>query len=206
MDRVTRHRRDLLSVVGASLSAVAIGGTAGCLDTAAGDGPQGPTGTPATLSCADDNFVRLSPPVTEPVATRAVETSATSLELSTEGTAETYGQSFRLVLRNTGDQPVTTRGEHAYAIQRETEAGWRDVRGTTGDSTSDPVSTLTGDPRPLAAGDTYSWSFELTEAGIAAASPVDELEVCPPLGPGSHRFVYWGLPASSVAVEFELIG
>jgi len=200
---VTRHRRDLLSVVGASLSAVVIGGTAGCLDTAAGDGPQGPTGTPATLSCADDDFVRLSPPVTEPVTMRTVETSATSLELSTEGTAETYGQSLRLVLRNTGDQPATTRGEHAYAIQRETEAGWREVRGTTAETAPD----LAGDPQTLTAGDTYSWSFELTEAGIAAAGPGDELSVCPPLGPGAHRFVYWGLDASpSVAVEFDLIG
>ena len=190
-------------MVGVTLSTAVLGGAAGCLDTAAGDGPQGPTGTPATLSCTDDDFVRLSPPVGDSVVTRAVETSATSIELSTEGTAETYGQSLRLVLRNTGDQPATTRGEQAYAIQRETEAGWRDVRGTTAETTPD----LAGDTQTLAGGDTYSWSFELTEAGIAAAGPGEDLDVCPPLGPGSHRFVYWGLPGSaSVAVEFELIG
>ena len=199
---MTRHRRELLSAAGVTLSAAVLGGTAGCLDTAAGDGPQGPTGTPATLTCAADDFVRLSPPVAEPVATRTVETSTTSLELSTEGAAETYGQSLRLVLRNTGDRPATTRGEHAYAIQRETEAGWRDVRGTTAETPPD----LAGDLQTLAAGDTISWSFELTEAGIVAAGPSDELDVCPPLGPGSHRFVYWGLQSSSVAVEFELVG
>ncbi|WP_435161690.1 hypothetical protein [Halorubrum sp. SY-15] len=200
---MTRHRRELLSTVGVTLSTAVLGGVAGCLDTAAGDGPQGPTGTPATLSCADDDFVRLSPPVGDSIVTRTVETSSTSLELATEGTAETYGQSLRLVLRNAGDQPATTRGEHAYAIQRETAAGWRDVRGTTAETAPD----LAGDPQTLAGGDTYSWSFELTEAGIAAASPGEAVDVCPPLGPGSHRFVYWGLPASpSVAVEFDLIG
>ena len=46
-------RRALLSSVGTA-GTIAV---AGCLDFAAGDGPQGPEGTPATLTCEDDAFV-----------------------------------------------------------------------------------------------------------------------------------------------------
>jgi len=200
---VTRSRRELLAAAGTALGTAVVGATAGCLDTAAGDGPQGPEGTPATLSCADESFDRLTPPIDQPVASQTTETSATSLELSAEGTAETYGQSIRLVLRNTGDQSAATRGEHAYAIQRETTAGWLEVRGTT-DGTD---ATLPTTESPLAAGDAYSWTIELTEAAMEASVPNRELAVCPPLGAGTHRFVYWGLAdGPPIGIEFKLVG
>lgn len=216
---MTRSRRELLCRAGTVAVAVGATAAAGCLDAAAGDGPQGPGGTPETLMCPDEGFVRLEAPFEGPVESRTIETDgaddagtdggdggregSTRLELSTEGTAETYGQSLRLVLRNTGDGSVDTRGEHAYSIQRETGEGWLDVRGsTTGEAVDLPSEDDT-----LEAGDTYSWSVDLQESAIASAVPDRELAVCPPLGPGSHRFVYWGiLDAPPVGIEFDLVG
>ncbi|SMO36347.1 hypothetical protein [Halorubrum cibi] len=198
-----RSRRELLCRAGTVV--LAVGATAGCLDAAAGDGPQGPAGTPETLSCSEDGFVRLDTPFEEPVASRTVEPegTGTTVELSAEGTAETYGQPIRLVLRNTGDDSVGTRGEHAYSVQRRTGEGWVDVRGsTTGEAVDLPV-----EDDALDAGDTYSWSIDLEESTIASAVPDRELGVCPPLGPGPHRFVYWGIvEAPPIGIEFELIG
>jgi len=197
-----RTRRDLLAR--ATVIATAGGvGIAGCLDFAAGDGPLGPDGTPATLSCSEDGFVRLAQPFEDPIEGTTVDTPDTRLELSAEGTSETYGQSLRLVLRNTGDEPATVRGEHAYSVQRETGDGWLDVRG----STTDEAVELPQSETALSAGSSYSWSLTLDEESLATAVPDLELDVCPALGPGTHRFVYWGIAdAPPLGVEFELVG
>lgn len=198
-----RTRRDLLASGAATLTAVGSIGTAGCLDFAAGDGPQGPDETPVTLSCVDEGFVRLDQPFDEPVEETTVETPETRFELSAEGTAETYGQSLRLVLRNTGNGTGTVLGEYAYSVQRETGEGWLDVRGsTTGESVDLPQAETT-----VESGSSFSWSITLREDALASAVPDRDLAVCPPLGPGTHRFVYWGLvDAPPIGVEFELVG
>mgnify|MGYP007131712986 CR=1 FL=1 len=192
-------RRDALAGSALALSVA----TAGCLDFAAGDGPQGPEGTPATLTCEDDAFVRLEQPFEASVTETLVETDDTTVELSTEGTAETYGQSLRLVLRNTGNAAAATLGESAYSIQRETGEGWLEVRGsTTGEAVELPRSESSLDTSSA-----YSWDVTLTEAGIADAVDGVDLAVCPPLGPGTYRFVYWGLvDAPPIGAEFELVG
>jgi len=196
-----RTRRDLLARTGATLAAAGAAGVAGCLDFAAGDGPQGPEGIPETLTCEDDEFVRLAQPFEGEVEGTFVETAGTTLELSSEGNSETYGQPLRLVLRNTGDEPVTALGRHAYSIQRETGEGWLDVRGSPA---GEPVEL----PRSEESfGGTYSWSIDLEEGAIASAVPDLDLVVCPSLGPGTYRFVYWGIvDAPPLGAQFELIG
>lgn len=198
-----RSRRELLATAGATAAAIGTTSLAGCLDFAAGAGPQGPEGTPETLSCADDGFVRLDQPFEEPVAERTTETPETTFELSIEGVSETYGQEIRLVLSNAGSEPASTLGKYAYSLQRETASGWADVRGsTTGEAASLPQARETLDPTGG-----YTWALTLDEASIADAVPDRELDVCPPLGPGTHRFVYWGVTdGSPVGVEFELVG
>jgi len=198
-----RTRRDLLARTGATLAAAGAVGAAGCLDFAAGDGPQGPEGIPQTLSCEDEGFVRLAQPFEGETAGSLVEVGETTVELSSEGNSETYGQSIRLVLRNTGDEPVTALGRHAYSLQRETAEGWLDVRGsTTGETVELPRSEETFDSTGA-----YSWSIDLEETAIASAVPDLDLSVCPPLGPGTYRFVYWGVvDAPPLSAQFELIG
>ena len=198
-----RTRRDLLARTGATFAAAGAAGVAGCLDFAAGDGPQGEEGTPETLSCEDDEFVRLAQPFEGEVAGTLVEVGETTVELSSEGNSETYGQPIRLVLRNTGDEPATVLGRHAYSLQRETAEGWLDVRGsTTGEAVELPRSEESFDSTGA-----YSWSIDLDEAAIASAVPDLDLSVCPPLGPGTYRFVYWGVvDAPPLSAQFELIG
>lgn len=198
-----RTRRELLARTGAALAATGAVGAAGCLDFAAGDGPQGPAGVPETLACDDEGFVRLDQPFEDAVEGTLVEVDGTTLELSSEGNSETYGQSLRLVLRNTGEEPATALGRHAYSIQRETGSGWLDVRGsTTGEAVELPRSEET-----LGQSGAYSWSIDLTETAIASAVPDRDLAVCPPLGPGTYRFVYWGIVgAPPLGAQFELIG
>ncbi|MDZ5812695.1 hypothetical protein U4E84_15220 [Halorubrum sp. AD140] len=198
-----RTRRDLLATTATTFTAVGSLGVAGCLDFAAGDGPQGPEGTPDTLACEDDEFVRLAQPFEGSVEGTLVEAAGTTLELSAEGNSETYGQSLRLVLRNTGEESAATRGEHAYSLQRDTAEGWLDVRGSrTGESVELPRSEETLDPDG-----SYSWSIDLEEEAIATAVPDLDLAVCPPLGSGRYRFVYWGIvDAPPLGAEFDLIG
>ncbi len=199
---MNRSRRDVLAAGGA-IAALSAASLAGCLDFAAGDGAQGPDGTPETLSCADEAFVRLEAPIEEPVAERTLNVEGASVELSIEGTSETYGNSLRIALRNAGDGAVTARGEHAYALQRETGAGWQDVRGSpSGEPAELPVAEESVAPNA-----TYNWNLTLREDALAEVVPDVELAVCPALGPGTHRFVYWGLvDAPPVGIEFELVG
>jgi len=203
MGRMKRTRRDLLATSAGTLTAAGSVGVAGCLDFAAGDGPQGPEGVPETLTCEDDAFARLTAPFDEPVEGTIVDAGGTRFELATEGNAETYGQSMRLVFRNTGDEPATVLGKHAYSFQRQTGEGWLDVRGSpTGEAVELPRIEETLDPSGA-----YIWSIDLEEAVIASAVPDRELAVCPPLGPGTYRFVYWGIPdAPPLGAEFELVG
>jgi hypothetical protein len=192
-------RRDVLAGSALALSTA----TAGCLDFAAGDGPQGPEGTPATLRCPDESFARLDRSFDASIAGARAETADTAVELATEGATETYGQSLRLVLRNAGDAPAATLGPDAYAVQRETGEGWLDVRGSpTGEAVS-----LAAPESSLATSSAYSWDLTLTESGLADAVDGVELAVCPPLGPGTYRFVYWGLvDGPPIGAEFELVG
>ena len=196
-----RTRRDLLATSAATLTAVGSVGVAGCLDFAAGDGPQGPEGVPETLTCEDDAFVRLTAPYDVPVEGTVVDAAGTRFELSAEGNAETYGQSMRLVFRNTGGDPATVLGKHAYSFQRETSEGWLDVRGSpTGETVELPreEETLTS---------AYIWDLDLEEAAIASAVPDRDLTVCPPLGAGTYRFVYWGIvDGPPLGAEFKLVG
>lgn len=203
---MTRTRRDLLVTTRRAIAAAGVGAAAagaGCLDFTAGDGPQGPSGTPPELTCPDAEFARLAVPFEESVEHRTVATAATTVELSTEGTSETYGSTLRLALRNSGDAPATALGEHAYAIQRETETGWQEVRGSP---TGDPVEIPRAE-ESLSPNDGYAWTLRLREAELAEAVPDVDLDVCPPLGAGTHRFVYWGIEnAPPVGIEFELVG
>ncbi|MFC6888930.1 hypothetical protein [Halorubrum trueperi] len=198
-----RTRRDLLATGAATFTVAGSVGVAGCLDFAAGDGPQGPEGTPETLTCEDESFVRLDRPFDGAVDGTVVEAGGTRFELSAEGFSETYGQSIRLVLRNTGDEPARALGEYAYSIQRETGEGWLDVRGsTTGEGVEFPQTEESFGPN-----DAYSWTVDLDEESIATAVPDLDLTVCPPLGPGPYRFVYWGIvDGPPIGSEFELIG
>ncbi|GAB7091776.1 hypothetical protein JCM18237_20470 [Halorubrum luteum] len=201
-----RTRRDLLAATRRALVGTGVGaaaGVAGCLDFTAGDGPQGPAGTPAELTCPDAEFVRLDTPFEGPVDDRTTATPVTTVELSTEGTSETYGSTLRLALRNTGTAPATTLGEHAYAIQRDTGRGWQEVRGSLGG----PPVDLPRTEESLSPNGGYTWTFRLRETDLSEAVPEVDLDVCPPLGAGTHRFVYWGIEdASPVGIEFELIG
>ncbi|SNR45465.1 hypothetical protein [Halorubrum vacuolatum] len=193
-------RRDLLAGAG---GIVCTGAFAGCLDFTAGEGAAGPEGVPDTLSCADDEFVRLEPPIEEAVADRSAVADGVSVELSAEGTSETYGNSMRLAFRNAGEDDVRTYGEDAYTIQRETEEGWREIRG----STSGETVELPAEEESLSPNSAYNWNLTLREDAIAEAVSGLELTVCPALGPGPHRFVYWGLlDGPPVGVEFQLIG
>jgi hypothetical protein len=198
-----RTRRDLLARTGATLSAAGAAGVAGCLDFAAGDGPQGPAGVPETLSCEDEAFTRLARPFEGEVEGTFVETGETTIELSAEGNSETYGQPVRLALRNTGDEPATALGRYAYSVQRETAEGWLDIRGST---SGEPVE-LPRSEESFASDGAYIWSLDLDEQAIASAVPDLDLTVCPALGPGTYRFVYWGIvDAPPLGAQFELIG
>lgn len=194
-------RRALLRASGVGAAAV----TAGCLDFASGDGPQGPEGTPGSLECSEEGFRRIDPPFDdEDVTFTSAETrDGVRFELAAQGDVETYGNELRLTLRNLEGTETEIGNDEQIAVQRQVAGGWEDVRGTTdGSDVTFPDGTTT-----VGSGGGHSWSLRLREDAIAETLSTAELEVCPPLGPGTHRFVYWGLPGDvAIAREFELIG
>lgn len=205
-------RRALLA---AGLATAGAGAGPGCLDR--GDRPTGPEGVPAMLDCPDDGFRRLDQPVAESavVGSAYPDPSAADprFELAAESATVSYGATARFALRNRSDRPLSTGPRAAFGVQRETEAGWVDVRGTTGGSVDYGDGTVEHIP-----GAGFTWAIELTESGLAATGPGSdesegengdadtELAVCPDLGPGPYRFLYWGLDGGGVAAEFELVG
>ncbi|MFA9516496.1 hypothetical protein ACERIT_04655 [Halopenitus sp. H-Gu1] len=195
-------RRDLLATMG---TAGALG-VAGCLDFAAGEGPQGPDGEIDDLRCDESGFHRLDQRFTEATTSyvSAYTADEARFELAAQGTEKTYGSDFRVVLRRLdqgADVEIASR-EHV-AIQRRTTSGWRDVRGTTdGNEATYPEETKT-----VGSGGGYTWSITLRETDVADTLSTADLTVCPDLGVGDYRFVYWGLPDEvAIGRQFELIG
>jgi hypothetical protein len=108
---------------------------------------------------------------------------------------------FRLV--NVSSAYLTTGNEYKYNLQLQTEDGWEEVRGTTGDADR-LLYTDIGIGQPP--GEGFTWSFELTESGLLAGHPhEDDLTICPDLQPGRYRFAYWGVDGP-LAVQFDYTG
>ncbi|SDY56644.1 hypothetical protein [Halopenitus persicus] len=195
-------RRALLSSVGTA-GTVAV---AGCLDFAAGEGPQGPSGEIDELRCSDDSFRRLDQRFPEEGATyvTAYTPDEVRFELALQGAEKTYGSDLRVVLRCLDqDVDVEIASDEHIAIQRRTAAGWQDVRGTTDGS----EATYPDDTKTVGSGGGYTWSLTLREEPVADTLSTVDLEVCPALGVGTHRFVYWGLPGDvAIGRQFEIIG
>jgi len=187
-------------VLGAGAGAL-LSGLAGCFAPA----PEGPEGTPPDLTCEDDSlasFGRLEQPFDEDdVSVGTLEVGGeTAFELSAEGETVSYGSEFRVVLSNRADGERTTGSRHRFSVQRETDAGWRDVRGTPdGSGVTYGSGTETHAP-----GTAFVWEFDLDEESLADTHPTAELAVCPPLGAGRYRFAYWGLEEGVLAVEFTI--
>ncbi|GAB3412302.1 hypothetical protein GCM10027435_04870 [Haloparvum alkalitolerans] len=191
-------RRALLTAAGAGVA-----GTAGCLDFAAGDGPQGPEGTPASLECSDEGFERFDPPFDDDAVqyVTARTPDGHRFELAAQGTQQSYGNELRVTLRNLSDAEIEIGPKELVSIQRRTEAGWQEVRGADG-----AIPAFPDEVRTVGSGGGYAWSVRLREPEIAALGP-EGLRVCPALGPGVHRFVFWGLPGDAAAGrEFQIIG
>jgi len=192
-------RRALLASLGTS----GVLATAGCLDFAAGDGPQGPAGQPATLSCSTEGFRRLDQRFVEDdlryVSARTSDD--VEFEIAAQGRTKTYGSELRVVLRNL-DQTETMIGHSdRIAIQRLTGEGWLDVRGTPeGGAVSYPEG-----PTTVGSGGGHSWSLTLREGSVADTLSTADLTVCPQLGAGRYRFVFWGLDGTAIGTEFEII-
>lgn len=192
-------RRALL----ASLGTGAVVGTAGCLDFAAGEGPQGPDGQPATLDCSNEEFRRLEQPFAEDevryVSARTAD--GVKFEIASQGTTKTYGSELRVVLRNLDQTEATIGHSDRIAIQRQTGQGWLDVRGTPdGSEVSYPDETTT-----VGSGGGHTWSVTLREASLADTLSAADLSVCPNLGAGQYRFVFWGLDGAAIGSEFEIV-
>ncbi|WP_280537684.1 hypothetical protein [Halopenitus sp. POP-27] len=199
---MTLSRRALLSSVGTA-GTIAV---AGCLDFAAGEGPQGPSGEIDELSCDDDSFRRLDQrfPEDEASYVSAYTADDVRFELALQGAEKTYGSDLRIVLRCL-DQDVDAEiaSDEHIAVQRRTASGWQDVRGTPdGSEVTYPEST-----KVVNSGEGYTWSLTLREEAVADTLSTADLEVCPALGAGTHRFVYWGLPGDvAIGRQFEIIG
>jgi hypothetical protein len=110
-----------------------------------------------------------------------------------------HGETLNVSLTNVAEQPVETGNSARYNLQVDTEAGWADVRVTTGDGFGYADESVAHGP-----GEGFDWSIELSEEGIIEASAHGNAEVCPDLRSGRYRFAYWGVEEGAVAVAFDL--
>jgi hypothetical protein len=112
-----------------------------------------------------------------------------------------HGETLNVSLTNVADQPVETGNSAKYNLQVPTEAGWEDVRVTTGDGFAYTDESVAHGP-----GEGFDWSIELSETDIVEASAHGNSEVCPDLQTGRYRFASFGVEAGAVAVAFDLDG
>ena len=203
--RVTR--RGVLSALGAAAAV----GSAGCLGSA-GREPEGPDGTPAELVCEEEGFRRLEPPFDEDEVsyTTLVGDGKPLFELALDGRTISYGSTVRVALRNRTDEPRETGPKAAFSLQRDPDAGWQDVRGTTDEFVDEWLDGESGESGTVhGPGEGFVWDLTLEESDLV---DVDEsgasasLSVCPPLGTGPYRFVYWGISEGALAEEFTVVG
>ena len=185
-------------------------------DTIAGGvQPNGdPPAVPTALDCATDGFERHPTYVDDDSIEYGMSTdddgaSTFALRARNPGgdavddlTFE-RGDEIEFRLLNVSNASLTTGNEYKYNLQLQTEAGWEEIRGTTGDADR-LLYTDIGVVQPP--GDGFTWSFELTEDGLLAGHPhEDDLAICPDLQPGRYRFAYWGVDAY-LAVQFDYVG
>ena len=185
-------------------------------DTLAGGvQPDGdPPAVPTALDCATEGFDRHP----EYVADDSIEYGTLTnddaaptfaLRARTPGDAAddlTFerGDEIEFRLVNVSSTYLTTGNEHKYNLHLQTENGWEEVRGTTGDADRLPYTDI-GIGQPP--GEGFTWSFELTEDGLLAGhAHEDDLTICPDLQPGRCRFAYWGVPDGHIAVQFDYVG
>jgi len=185
-------------------------------DTLAGGvQPDGdPPAVPAALDCATEAFDRHAAYVDDSVAygtltddsgnpmfaLRARNPNADVVDNLTFA----RGDEIDLRLLNVSNASLTTGNKHKYNLQLQTEAGWEEVRGTTGDP-SEILYTDVGFGH--APGEGFKWTFELSEDRLLAGhTHEDELAVCPDLQSGRYRFAYWGTLDDPLAVEFDYTG
>ncbi|TYT61547.1 hypothetical protein [Natrialba swarupiae] len=114
-----------------------------------------------------------------------------------------YGDELDIWMRNVSTDYVTTGNASKYALERLTEEGWIEIRGTIGEATFG--YTDEGILHPP--GEGFEWTLELTESGILADHfRGEDLEICPDLAAGRYRFAYWGAPGDDpLAVAFDLL-
>ena len=113
-----------------------------------------------------------------------------------------YGETVEVTLINTSSGEADTGNRNKYNLEVYTEDGWHEIRGwDDGEPRPYTDEALRHDP-----GRVFTWTFDLTEDGIAEESiHADHLRVCPDLPSGRYRFTFWSvLGGDSVAVAFDL--
>ena len=184
-------------------------------DTLAGGvQPDGdPPAVPATLDCDTEGFERHPTYVDDDAieyGTLTNDDGASTFALRARTPSDAVddltferGDEIEFRLVNVSSAPQTTGNEHKYNLQLQTENGWEEVRGTTGDADRLPYTDI-GIGQPP--GEGFTWSFELTEDGLLAGhTHEDDLTICPDLQPGRYRFAYWGVDGH-LAVQFDYAG
>ena len=185
-------------------------------DTLAGGvQPDGdPPAVPAAIDCATEAFDRHAAYVDDSVAYGtltddsgnpmfALRARNPNADVVDNLTFE-RGDEIDLRLLNVSNASLTTGNKHKYNLQLQTEAGWEEVRGTTGDP-SEILYTDVGFGH--APGEGFKWTFELSEDRLLAGhTHEDDLAVCPDLQSGRYRFAYWGTLDDPLAVEFDYTG
>ena len=162
--------------------------------------PDGdPERVPPALDCDDGEFRRHSQPFDEGDLQWGEATDDDGdprFAMRVDRTAVDRGDEVRVTLTNVADEIQTVGKSDQHSLQVYTEAGWQDVRGTTGDA---PLAyTDLGHEFPP--GEGFEWNLSMTEDGVVEDHQFG-LTVCPGLPAGRYRFVFWG---PTVAVAFDL--
>ena len=123
-----------------------------------------------------------------------------SFELTASRDTLQRGDELDITLTNTTDEGAGTGNRHKYDVQAEGPDGWYSIYGKMeGDAWTDEAVGL-------GPGETFEWSFTATTEGFAAENEMNPSYVpCGDIGPGSYRFVYFGLTdAPAIATRFAI--
>ncbi len=165
--------------------------------------PDGdPAHIPPALSCDDPTVERLTRWVDEDDIEWGEATNgsgAPQFALRVDRPEVALGETVEITMTNVTGERRSTGNRFKYAFERYTEAGWQDVRVHSAD---DPLG-YTDEAILHAPGDGFTWSFDLSVTGILENHVhEDSLKICPALGPGRYRFVFY---EPTVAVAFDVV-
>lgn len=112
-------------------------------------------------------------------------------ELSLSSDSVPLGGKLTAALTNISDEERMTGNKRKFDIQINTPNGWQSIFWIP------ETSYWTDEGVYHEPGDGFQWDLTISQDALTNTESRPQYFVCNSLDPGTHRFVYWGIPSSA---------